>query len=205
MATSYPSNLNRSAIDVSFKEFARHPSMVGSAFPASRWLVRRMLDPLDWSRIRVFVEFGPGTGRFTRMVLSRLAPNAKLVALETGADFVRLLESTITDNRFRVVHASADNVAEILVDQGVGKADCILSGLPFSTLEPEEARRIINASCAILKPGGQFIAYQMRSTVKALLVDRFEQVDTGYEWRNIQPCRLYWAQRPTSPGRRSRL
>jgi phospholipid N-methyltransferase len=199
MATSYPSNSNHSAIDVSFKEFARHPSMVGSAFPASHWLVRRMLDPLDWSRIRVFVEFGPGTGRFTRKVLSRLAPDAKLVVLETGGDFVRLLESTITDNRFRVVQASADNVAEILVDQGVGKADCILSGLPFSTLDPEEARRIINASCGILNPGGQFIAYQMRSTIKALLADRFEQVDTGYEWRNIPPCHLYWAQRPASP------
>ncbi|WP_235037779.1 MULTISPECIES: hypothetical protein [unclassified Novosphingobium] len=33
-------------------EFVRHPSMVGSAFPASARMVRRMLAPLDWSKIK---------------------------------------------------------------------------------------------------------------------------------------------------------
>jgi len=46
--------------------------MVGSAFPASARMVRRMLAPLNWSNIEVLVEYGPGSGRFTFEMLRRM-------------------------------------------------------------------------------------------------------------------------------------
>ncbi|GLU24666.1 hypothetical protein SLE2022_405740 [Rubroshorea leprosula] len=57
-----------------FRGFLKHPVMVGSIIPSSPQLIRRMLAPVDWNRTRVFVEYGPGVGTFTRPILDRLAP-----------------------------------------------------------------------------------------------------------------------------------
>jgi phospholipid N-methyltransferase len=116
-----------------------------------------------------------------------------MLALDTGTDFVRLLEATISDRRLSAIQTSAENVAEVLARHGLHGADCILSGLPFSTLDITEARRIMEASCSALGKDGQFIAYQMRSAIEPLLNERFNHISTSREWRNLPPCHLYWA------------
>ena len=176
---------------VSVQEFIREPLMVGSAFPASRWLVKSTLAPLDWSRIRLLVEYGPGTGGFTRAVLDRLDPCGRMIALETGTDFVRHLRATIHDPRLEVIEAPAQNVLRRLAEYG--PADCIVSGIPFSTLAPGEGEELLRASSAALAADGTFVAYQMRKNVVPLLRQRFQKVRHAREWRNIPPCHLYWA------------
>ena len=52
--------------------FLRHPVMVGSIIPSSRFTVRKMLGPVNWDECRLFVEYGPGVGTFCRPVLDRL-------------------------------------------------------------------------------------------------------------------------------------
>jgi phospholipid N-methyltransferase len=184
-------NADPGAFPVSLREFLRAPAMVGSPFPASPRLVARALAPLDWSRIRLLVEFGPGTGRFTRAALARLAPQARLVALETGRDFVGHLKRTIADPRLHVIEAPAQAVTEIMADYG--PADCILSGIPFSTLPADDRWRIVRASREALGPDGVFVAYQMRKGVLPLLEERFSEIREDYEWRNLPPCHIYWA------------
>lgn len=175
------------------REFLRDPSMVGSAFPASHHMVERLLAPLDWNYIRVFVEYGPGTGRFTEAALARLGSAARLVAVDTSAGFTRNLRRELRDPRLIAVTGSAEDITMILADHGLKGADCILSGLPFSTLEPGEARRIMDASCTVLNSNGSFLAYQMRTAIRPLLTERFGSVRTNFEWRNIPPCHLYHA------------
>ena len=46
--------------------------MVGSVIPSSRVLIEKMLEPVDWANTRVFVEYGPGVGTFTRPLLDKL-------------------------------------------------------------------------------------------------------------------------------------
>lgn len=65
---------------VAATEFLRHPLMVGSAFSATARMVPRMLGPVDWSNVKVAVEYGPGSGRFTFAMLERLGANAQLIA-----------------------------------------------------------------------------------------------------------------------------
>jgi len=178
---------------VAVGEFLRHPSAVGSAFPATKRMVRRMLAPLDWSKIDVLVEYGPGTGRFTFGALARMRPSAKLIAIETGEDFVTYLRTATKDHRLIVAHGSASDVLDILKDQGLASADCVLSGLPFSTLSHVEAEQIVLASRAALGGTGVFAAYQMRTVVEPLLRSAFAEVRKGFEWWNIPPCHLYWA------------
>ncbi|WJM25985.1 methyltransferase domain-containing protein [Novosphingobium resinovorum] len=178
---------------MSFKEFLRSPLGVGSAFPASRCLIRRMLAPIDWNNACWVVEYGPGAGGFTRALLDLLPDQARLVAIDTGKWFIRGLEENLPDERLYPVAGSAAQVRSILSCLGIEQVDCIVSGLPFSTLPPSAARKIMDDSRAVLAPGGHFLAYQMRDAIAPLLRERFAKVETGFEWRNVPPCRLYWA------------
>ena len=51
--------------------FLKNPVMVGSVIPSSRVLIDKMLDPVDWANTRLFVEYGPGVGTFTRPLDTR--------------------------------------------------------------------------------------------------------------------------------------
>ncbi|WP_245892351.1 class I SAM-dependent methyltransferase [Novosphingobium guangzhouense] len=177
-------------------EFVRHPSMVGSAFPASARMVRRMLAPLDWSHIEVLVEYGPGSGRFTFEMLRRMRPDAQLIAIETSQAFAAKLREKCDDPRLVVVEGSARDVRRNIGAETCGRADCILTGLPFSTLGETEADIIMHETALALKPTGVLAAYQMRTAIRRLIDRNFAQVRKGFEWCNIPPCHLYWAANP---------
>jgi phospholipid N-methyltransferase len=94
--------------------FLRHPNMLGSIVPSSRFLVNQVLAPVEWERARVIVEYGPGVGTFTGEILRRMAARARLVAIETNRDFVRHLRRTLPDARLHVAHDSAAQVQAVL-------------------------------------------------------------------------------------------
>lgn len=171
--------------------------MVGSAFPATKRMVRRLLRCIDWPVVDVLVEYGPGTGRFTATALAKLKRSGTLIAIEKGEDFVEHLRSSLgDDDRLSVVRGSAADVLPILKDHGLDHVDCIISGLPFSTLSAGDAEQIVSASGTALHPSGMFAAYQMRSAIEPLLHRHFRKIAQAYEWWNIPPCRLYWAKDP---------
>jgi phospholipid N-methyltransferase len=56
------------------KEFIRDKN-VASLFPTSSFAVKRAFKTLDFAKLKVVVEYGPGEGAFTRRLLKRLAPD----------------------------------------------------------------------------------------------------------------------------------
>ena len=178
--------------------FLKNPVMVGSIIPSSRVLIDRMLAPVDWDTTRLFVEYGPGVGTFTRPVLERLGPDAKLVAIDTNPDFIAYLNS-IDDPRLIAVKGSAADVESILDERGLGKADYVLSGIPFSTLPPGVGDAIGQATAAVIRPGGAFLVYQFSPKVLDFIKPWFERVDRGFEWINVPPATLFWAWREPEP------
>ncbi len=173
--------------------FIRHPSMVASIVPSSPTLIRHMLKPVDWAQTRLFVEYGPGVGTFTRPLLERMRGDATLIVIDTNADFIDYLRREIPDSRLIAVHGSAADVVDIVRAQGFETADYVLSGLPFSNLPPELGAAIGKATQAILRPGGAFLVYQFRAKVKESLVPFFSHIDEAMEYWNIPPCCLFWA------------
>ena len=180
-----------------FKGFIKHPVMVGSIIPSSDTLIRHMLGRVDWKKTKLFVEYGPGVGTFSRHILDRLAPDATYIAIDLNPDFIEYLNATITDNRFRAIHGSAANVEQIVRDSGFEAADYVLSGLPFSTLPDGIGPAIAAATEAVLRPGGAFLVYQFRAKVKDFLLPHFSRIDSGFEAWNIPPCCLFWAWKDT--------
>ncbi|MEC3950686.1 class I SAM-dependent methyltransferase [Sphingobium sp. HWE2-09] len=173
-----------------FRQFIKHPGMIGSVIPSSATLVDRILDQVDWRNTRLFVEYGPGVGTFTRSILDRLPADATLLAIDLNLDFVAYLEAEIDDSRLRVVHGSAADVRRFIKEAGHYQADYILSGIPFSTLPDGVGAVICAETRAALRPGGAFLIYQYSRYVLRLLNPLFGDVSDTLEWRNIPPCRV---------------
>ena len=175
--------------------FLKHPVMVGSIIPSSRVLIERMLGPVDWENAKVFVEYGPGVGTFTRPILAKMGADATLIAIDTNADFIHYLKKSIDDPRLLAVTGSAADVEAILEAQGFGHADYVLSGLPFSTLPPGVGEEIGRATAKVIRPGGAFLVYQFSPKVLDFIRPHFDRVDRAFEWINVPPARLFWAWR----------
>jgi phospholipid N-methyltransferase len=173
--------------------FLKNPVMVGSIIPSSKILIEKMLTKVDWDNTQLFVEYGPGVGTFTRPILQKLGPDAKLVTIDTNADFTSYLREAIDDPRLVPVTGSAADVEKILEDRGLPKADFILSGLPFSTLPPGVGDAIAEATAKVIRPGGAFLVYQFSPKVRDFIAPHFDRIDRGFEWINVPPATLFWA------------
>ena len=180
--------------------FIKNPVMVGSVIPSSKVLIDRMLEPVKWDEVKLFVEYGPGVGTFTRPILHRLAPDAKLIAIDTNEDFIKFLSKDIDDDRLIAVHGSAADVEQIVADYGFDHADYVVSGLPFSTLPPGVGQSIGAATSRVIRAGGAFLVYQFSPKVRDFIAPYFERIDRGFEWINVPPATLFWAWRePATP------
>jgi phospholipid N-methyltransferase len=178
--------------------FFRHPMMLGSIVPSSRFLIRQLLEPVDWGQARVIVEYGPGVGVITTEVLRRMGPDTMLIAIETNPDFVSYLRDSIKDERLHVVEGSAESVDEILRRYGQSNASYIISGIPFSTIPAPVRERILLKTCEVLKPGGSFLVYQFSSRVLQDLQRIFRYVRRKFEPLNVLPAHLFFCQPDTA-------
>lgn len=176
------------------RNFFRHPRMLGSIVPSSRFLIKQLLHPVDWARARVIVEYGPGVGGITAEVLRRMRPDAMLIAIEMNPDFVSYLRASFSDERLRVVEGSAVSVDEILRRFGRSRADYIISGIPFSTIRAPLRERILRKTCDVLAPGGAFLVYQFSTRVLQDLQRVFGYVGRRFEPLNVLPAHLFFCQ-----------
>ena len=176
------------------RNFFRHPRMLGSIVPSSRFLIKQLLEPINWGRARVIVEYGPGVGGITAEALRRMRPDAVLIAIEMNPDFVSYLRSSITDQRLQVVEGSAVAVDEILRRFGYLRADYIISGIPFSNIPAPLRERILRRTHDVLEPGGAFLVYQFSTRVLEDLKRIFGYVGRRFEPLNLLPAHLFICQ-----------
>lgn len=175
------------------RNFFKHPKMLGSIIPSSRFLTDSLMSQVDWKRARVIVEYGPGVGNITTEVLKRLHPDGKMVVFELNDDFVRFLRQAIPDPRLHVVHGSAADVERSLRELGLDGADYAISGIPFTTMPAEVRTAVVQATRAVLEPrGGQFLVYQFSREVHRHLRREFTNIREDFEPLNIPPARLYY-------------
>ena len=187
-------------LGVFLRGFIEDPGMVASVIPSSRVTVDAMLDRVDWQRCRLFVEYGPGVGTFCPHILDRLPPGGELLVIDTNPRFIQYLRETIDDSRFHAVLGSAADVEKYVKKIGHEKADYVLSGLPFSSLPESVGKGIVEATRCVIRGGGAFLTYQFRPTARELTEEYFDEVETGFVWRNIPPCLLVWGWKDEDEG-----
>lgn len=173
------------------RNFIKHPRMLGSMIPSSRFLVNRLLRLVDWKAAKVIVEYGPGVGVITKEIVQRMAPDARLIVVETNEEFVGVLRKTMPDSRLDVVHGSAADIRGILHERGIEHADYVISGIPYSLMPAEVRDAIIAATYAVLRPGGRFLVFQYSPVALPAVRRVFDNVKLDFELLNILPATLF--------------
>lgn len=176
------------------RNFIKHPKMLGSLIPSSRFLVNKVLGEVDWARARVVLEYGPGVGTFTTEILRRMRPDARLVVLETNADFVRFLRRKVRDDRLHVVHGSAAEADAVLAGLELSQADYVISGIPYTTMPGDVRDMILRKTHDVLHPSGAFLVYQFTRAVLPYLQQVFGMVHQDFEPLNVMPARLFYCR-----------
>jgi phospholipid N-methyltransferase len=180
------------------RNFFRHPRMLGSIIPSSRFLIKQLLQPIDWEQARVIVEYGPGVGGITAEILRRMRPDARLIAIETNPEFVSFLRRTLVDDRFEVVEASAADVKEILQRSGHSRANYIISGIPLGSMPASVREPILRNTAEALAAGGSFFVFQFTTRVLPDLRRFFGYVKRKFEPLNVLPAHLFFCQPATA-------
>ncbi|MDB5099234.1 MAG: pmtA [Cyanobacteria bacterium RYN_339] len=179
-----------------FRTFLANPFAIGSVIPSSKHLVADLLDGIDFTTARTVVEYGPGTGVFTDEILRRLAPDAKLLCIEIMDDFYNTLSARYDDPRLVLVHGSAADVERLLAEHGLGQADAVVSGLPFTSLPEEVRHAILGGTARALKPEGRFVMYQYSQFVMGHIKKYFAAIQTRFTMLNVPPAFSFYCDAP---------
>jgi phospholipid N-methyltransferase len=162
-------------------EYLKHPRELGTFTQSSQFLVKGILNEISGKYI---IELGAGTGPVTKGILRHLPENGKLISFEINPSLYKHLEK-ITDPRFIPVKDSAENL-EYHLEKMNFDADCIVSGLPLTSLKRTTRNKILEA-CS---KHSQFIQYKYWGS-KKLLEDYFLNVNLKHVLRNFPPAVIY--------------
>jgi phospholipid N-methyltransferase len=193
-------------VTIFVRQFLAAPRSIGAVLPSSEGLADAMLAPLDFSRPQTVVEFGPGTGAFTRCLARRLAPGSRYLGIEINPAFSRALQGEFPELSF--VQASVADLGELLRGAGIERVDAVVCGLPWASL-PRALQDAVFAQVArALAPGGVFVtfayvqglafpgAWALRRTLRRTFADVSR---SGVVWANLPPAFAYVCREPR-PG-----
>jgi phospholipid N-methyltransferase len=171
------------------KRFLQRPFQVASIIPSSRTLIRKVANKIDFTGPRVIAEFGPGEGCHTRELLSRLDSNSRLLLFELDPELAEhLREQFRGDTRVTVLHQDAADLPAELARRGIEHCDYVVSGIPFSILEPGKKRQLLQHTYESLAPHPRsaFIIYQVTNELVSHC-RHFARKESEYCLQNIPP------------------
>jgi phospholipid N-methyltransferase len=176
--------------------FLRNPAQVGSVIPSSRRLEQRLVREARMTEARTVVELGPGTGGTTAAFLKAMPNTARLLAIELDTNFHQHLSETLADPRLTLELGSAERLADYLAAHRLAAPDAIVSGIPFSTMPPEVSDRVAACVAQVLRPGGRFVAYQVRAHVAGFVTPYLGAPQKRWEVVNVPPVRVFTWVKP---------
>ncbi len=175
-----------------FLEYLKHPRRIGAVAPSGRQLALCMMEPIDFEKAETIVEYGPGTGAFTEELFSRKRPETRLILIEQNPAFHKSVSETYHGkNNTTVLLDTAERADEILKEHGLGHADYIVSGLPFTSLPERVTQSVFAATKNLMGSDGVFITFQYSKVKQALFESRFTITDCLRAQHNVPPAYVY--------------
>ncbi|MCY9183064.1 class I SAM-dependent methyltransferase [Bacillus halotolerans] len=173
-------------------QYIGNPRTVGSILPSSRFLGDKMMEGIDFKKAKYIIEYGPGTGVFTKKLLEKRNPGTIILLVEQNKEFYSLLKEKFKDERnLFIVYGSAENIIEHLREYGIPYIDYVISGLPFASLPKSVSNKILLETSKILKKDGEFITFQYTMYKKAFIEQFFTKIDIKRELRNVPPAYVF--------------
>jgi phospholipid N-methyltransferase len=171
------------------KRFLQRPLQISSIIPSSRALIRRVAGKMDLSQPRVIAEYGPGEGCHTREIARRMHRDSTLILFELDPVLANHLEHQFRDDqRIVVLNSDAALLCQELAKRGHSHCDYIVSGIPFSILQPDKKRELLRHTFDSLAPHDHsaFIIYQVTNELIGHC-RHFPRVESEYCLQNLPP------------------
>lgn len=168
-----------------FRNFLKD-RFIAALFPTFLSAVQKICKQISFEKDINLIEFGPGTGIFTKYILQNMGPHSRLIVIESNKEFVLELKK-IKDSRLFIYHGFAQDVDTYCVEQKIENVDYIISGIPLSFFESTMRTDILIKSKKILKSGGRIILYQYSPLMKKYLRKVFSNVSMKMNFRNFPP------------------
>ncbi len=161
---------------------------VGALAESSQYIIREALRSQEGKPLKKIIEYGPGNGVMTKVLLQRLPADGQLIAIESNRDFVELLRE-IGDPRLRIICGTIQDIIPTLQKEGLQGIDLIVSSIPFSWLSQEARKEVISNSSEFLAKDGSLIFFHQYIPIAALsLREFFKKVSISFVLRNMFPC-----------------
>ena len=182
-----------------FQQSLRRPTVTGAVAPSSAALARRMVERVDFRAATVIVEYGLGTGVFTREVISRLRPDAAFLAFELNPELAAVVRQRFPE--VLIYEDSAARIEHYLHLNGRDHVDAVVSGLPWAAFPDHLQDEILDPTIRLLRTGGTFstfaylqgLALPAGIRLRRLLKSRFSRVEVSpVTWLNVPPAIVYW-------------
>ena len=174
-----------------FQRFWKEKKMVGAISPSSTFLTNKMLENIDFEKSKVLVEIGPGTGVFTKKVLSRMQADGVFLVFELNSDFFQELQTKIVDKRVVYINDSAEKLQDYLDQFNIQKVDVIISSLPLSNFYQRLTLKLLRTFQSCLSDTGKFIQFQYSLKQRKELSHVFSKVKISFTLWNIPPAFVY--------------
>ncbi len=176
-----------------FKEAIKNIKTSGSVMPSSRFLIKKMLQNIDFSKDLVLVEFGPANGIITHEIIKKMSTNSKLICFEINPVFYDELCNTIQDERVFILKQSAEKIEEELQKFNINKIDFCISSLPLAMIPQDICKTIIDNTINVLKIGGGFVQYQYSLQFYKQLKNTFNKknIRLNFVLLNFPPAFVY--------------
>ncbi|OED37736.1 hypothetical protein AB833_22500 [Chromatiales bacterium (ex Bugula neritina AB1)] len=172
-------------------EFIKNPRQLGSIIPSSGFLKRRILRAASLETAGTVVELGPGNGGTTRAILNAMPQTARLLSIELNPGLFELGQQ-IDDPRYTAHHGDASDLESILTRYNLAPPDVVISGIPFSCMDPAVATSILQMIHRLLNADGRFVAYQVSARVDELnTFYASERRKQEFELLNVPPLRVW--------------
>lgn len=186
-----------------FWRFVKKPGTVGAVTPSSQNLAKQMVAPFDLKQIDSIVEYGAGTGVFTKYIRDGIDKEKTLFfSFEIDEQLFQISKELLPD--VEIIKDSASNINEHLKRHGKSSTDAIVSGLPWAVFSKELQDEILGATLDALKEGGYFTTFtylhafylpaacRIRKKFKAT----FSEVKVSpVVWKNFPPAVVYWCKK----------
>ena len=183
--------------------YIKKPRTVGALSPSSQKLAKQMVGPLDFANVKTIVEYGTGTGVFTKYIKDKIDPQKTLFfSFEIDQELYKISKEQISD--VEIINDSAAAVNDYLKKHGKTHADAVVSGLPWAFFSDELQNEILDQTLEALEDGGYFttftyvVAYYMPAArrFRKKLKSRFSEVKLSpVVWKNFPPAVVYWCKK----------
>lgn len=173
-------------------QYLAKPRTVGAVLPSSKYLANKMTCNINFSQANCIVEFGPGTGVFTKELLKKRRPDTILLLFENNTDFCHMLkEQFAQEKNLHIINDSAEKIGQYLSQHNIQQADYVVSGLPFASLPKDVSVNILTKTKEHLNPNGYFITFQYTLLKKAFIDQFFKDIKITREILNIPPAYVF--------------